>query len=317
MSDSHETDTDIDDGHTTGTNSPDGNTNATGAANTPIQSTMYRLSTAGENEVAVYIWPVPKEIKAVIFMVHSWSSYHNRYPEFVRHLYHQGFLVCGYDAYGHGQSSGRSADVPDFETHITDLSSVMDFFHSTVQLPRKPPTILFSAGSGMIAATLVAMHQLQKVDLMIMATPYFVVRQSRLQRFISKWFPLRYMGFFNMNTGVTSKRVVQDEEAQKAYDSDPLTRRRIYARSFLYMKNGARRVFELAPTWYIPTLLIYPENDLLLKASSTTKFASKLPPGTVDVHLIKEQTHMFLLDTKREEYFRVITNWIHKKLPLL
>lgn len=287
------------------------------ASSTTIQAHTFRLPTADGNELAVYIWPKPPEVKAVIFMVHSWSSYHNRYPEFIRHLYRQGFLVCGYDAYGHGQSSGRSADVPDFETNVTDLSSVMDFFHRTVPEAGNLPTILFSAGSGMIAGTLVAMHQLQKVDLMVMAAPYFVVRQSRIQRFVTRWLPLRYMGFFNMKTGVTSKRVVQDEEAQKAYDSDPLTRRRIYSRSFLYMKNGARRVVELAPTWYIPTLLIYPENDLLLKASSTTKFASKLPPGTVDVHLIKEHTHMFLLDTKRAEYFRVITDWLHRKLPLL
>lgn len=285
--------------------------------NTVVQSTMYRLPTAGDNELAVYIWPEPPDVKAVIFMVHSWSSYHNRYPEFIRHLYHQGYWICGYDAYGHGLSTGRSADVPDFETNITDLSSVMDYFRSTVPQATHLPTVLLSAGSGMIATTLVAMHQLQKVDLMVMATPYFVVKQSRIQRFITKWFPLRYMGFFNMKTGVTSKRVVQDEAAQKAYDSDPLTRKRIYARSFLYMKNGARRVVELAPTWYIPTLLVYSENDLLLKSSSTTKFAGKMPPGVVDVHLIKEHTHMFLLDTKREEYFRVISDWINSKLSLL
>lgn len=278
-----------------------------------LHPSQYKLNTAN-CDLAVYVWPTPANAKAVVYLLHSWGGYHLRYQELIHDFYKAGYLVCGYDAYGHGQSSGVRGDVPDFETHISELSAAMEFCkEKIVQTTQQLPTIVFSFGSSMIASSLVAMHQLQKVDILIMNAPYFEVRKTRIQRLITNLLPIRHMGFLRIPTQASGEKLLQDAYMRKAYDSDPLRLRYIYARSYLYIQDGAKHVMALASNWHVPTLLIYNKRDRIVDRTGTQTFIQQLPPNIVDIEVIDERAHLFYQDVNKEQHTATMLSWLDKK----
>lgn len=278
-----------------------------------LHPTQYKLTTA-HSDLAVYVWPKPAHAKAIVYFLHSWGGYHQRYQELIRNFYKAGYWVCGYDTYGHGQSSGVRGDVPDFETHISELSAVMEFCKDkTAPATNQLPTVLFAFGSGMIASSMVAMHQLQKIDALILNAPYFEIRKTRIQRFIINFLPIRYMGFLRIPTQATGEKLLQDPYMRKAYDSDPLRLRYIYSRSYLYIQDGAKHVMDMAPNWHIPTLLIYNRLDRIVDRTGTENFIKKLPPNIVKIRTIEERAHLFYQDTNKQQHTAAMLSWLDKK----
>ena len=70
-----------------------------------IKKDFYYPSSDGRTKIHAISWqPAGVKPKAVIQIVHGMTEYIDRYDEFARYLVSNGFLVCGEDHLGHGES---------------------------------------------------------------------------------------------------------------------------------------------------------------------------------------------------------------------
>lgn len=275
-----------------------------------MQPEIHHITTLAGHSIATYIWPLPDKPKAVVYLSHSFGSYHTRFTGLAKLLIQQGYAVCGHDMYGHGQSGGRRADVPDFQTPIMDLSTVMDFCRTQHPALSSVPVAAFSFGTGSIANAVVAVQQIQHVDALVIVSPYLKPYKTRLQKFLSTAIPLRHFGFIKVSTNVHPKKLILNPVQRKAYMNDPLTHKTIYARSYLYMRDGAKLLFKLAAKWNTPTLVMYTQDDPVVDPKETQAFISTLPADLISTHVMQNQSHIFFQELDRDKYFLHITNWL-------
>lgn len=278
-----------------------------------MQPEIHHLTTLAGHSIATYIWPLPDKPKAVVYLSHSFGSYLTRFAPLAELLIQHGYAVCGHDMYGHGQSGGRRADTPDLQTPITDLSMVMDFCHTQYPTLSSVPVVAFSFGTGSIANAVVAVQQIQRVDALIIVSPYLKPHKTRLQKFLSTVVPLRHFGFVKVSTDVHPKKLILNPVQRKAYMNDPLMHKKIYARSYLYMRDGAKLLFKLTAKWNTPTLVMYTQNDPVVDSEEIQAFINKLPANLVNTHVMHNQSHIFFQELDRDVHFQHIANWLNAR----
>lgn len=245
-----------------------------------------------------------------MFLNHSFGAYHTRFTSLAQALIRRGYAVCGHDMYGHGLSGGRRADVIDFHTHILDTCTALDFCRQQDSVYRSLPLAAFSFGTGSIANSLIAIRKLHPIDALIIASPYIRPYKTPLQSMLIRFAPLRWLPFLRVQTGAAPEKLVQNPEVRKAYISDPLLHKRIYVRSYLYMRDGARLMKDIATRWDTPTLMLYTRDDPVVDHTATEAFIEQLPPELVSTHVMHNGSHIFFQETDREETYVHIANWL-------
>lgn len=69
-----------------------------------IKKDFYYPSSDGQTRIHAISWSPDGEPKAIVQIIHGMTEYVNRYDQFARYLTEHGFLVCGEDHLGHGES---------------------------------------------------------------------------------------------------------------------------------------------------------------------------------------------------------------------
>lgn len=109
------------------------------------------ISANGTSRISYYIlYPENTEIKGIIQISHGMCEYFSRYTHFAKYLCGLGFIVCGNDHLGHGNSVSKSADLGYFSRRdgyqdlIEDLNTLTDIMQK-----RYPDFPYFLLGQGM------------------------------------------------------------------------------------------------------------------------------------------------------------------------
>lgn len=278
-----------------------------------MQPVIHHITAFAGHSLAVYLWPLPHKPKAWVYLNHSFGAYHTRFTSLAHFLLRHGYAVSGHDIYGHGISGGRRADTPDFHTSILDTCSALDFCRQHQPVFQRLPLAAFSFGTGSIANSLIAARKLQPIDALIVASPYLRLYKTPYQKLLTTLLPLRWLPFISTPTNVTPEKLVHSPEVRKAYISDPLLHKKIYVRSYLYMRDGAREMQELASQWHTPTLMLYTLNDPVADHTATENFIRQLPPDLVSSHIMQNASHIFFQENDRDMAYERIVEWLNQR----
>lgn len=281
-----------------------------------MQPAIHHITASAGHSLAVYLWPLPHEPKAWVYLNHSFGAYHTRFTSLAHFLLRHGYAVCGHDGYGHGLSGGRRADTPDFHTSILDTCSALDFCRQHCPALQSLPLVAFSFGTGSVANSLIATRGLQPIDALVIASPYFRPYKTLYQRLLTSLLPLRWLPFIKTHTKAAPEKLVRNPEVRKAYISDPLLHKKIYVRSYLYMRDGAREMQKMASQWHTPTLILYTLNDPVVDHTATEDFIGRLPPDLVSSHIMQNASHIFFQETDRDMAYERIVQWLNQRFAL-
>jgi len=92
------------------------------------QSSREVLDVASER-ISTYLWG---EGKHTILLVHGWDSRASHFKKHIEHLTHMGYRIAGFDAIGHGHSSGKWASVADFQAALQAMNKRYGPFHTII-----------------------------------------------------------------------------------------------------------------------------------------------------------------------------------------
>ncbi len=268
------------------------------------------VASAGDH-VVVQDWPVEAGIplRGTVILVHGLGEHAGRYDYVARHLNAWGFAVRGYDQFGHGESAGVRGGLPTDNHLLDDLTDMVD--STRARMRKDTPLILLGHSmGGVVAARFVALG-IRPVDALILSSPALDPGLNRWQKWLLRVVP-RIAPGLRMGNGLKSKYLSHDPEVVAAYLADPLVHDRISARLARFIANTGAQVIAAAPTWKVPTLLMYAGHDRLVDPAGSRRFAAAAPRAKVKAVCFEPMYHEIFNERDAAPVYMTLQNWLDR-----
>lgn len=269
-------------------------------------------ATDGTNLVVVD-WPLQRgPVRGVVLIVHGLGEHAWRYDHVAQRLNEWGFAVRGYDQYGHGESMGPRGALPHQDRLLSDLAEVVD--ESRARMHEGTPLILLGHSMGGLVAARFAAAGTRPLQGLVLSSPAFDPGLNLFQKLLLAVLP-RIAPDLRVGNGLDPSFISHDPAVVKAYKGDPLVHDRISARLALFIAQGGPQVIAAAPSWTLPTLLLYAGQDRLVNPAGSRAFAQSAPPGVVTAHCFEQLYHEIFNETaqQREAVFAELKRWLDQR----
>jgi len=289
------------------------------------------LTTADGLELQLREWPCERPHGSVL-IVHGLGEHIGRYLHVAQHLNDWGWNVIGYDQRGHGASEGPRGRLAAADDLLLDLSRVID----AVRAAHDGPLVLLGHSlGGLVAARFVAEGALpaadpaerpasagngagrslqpalwhRKVDALVLSSPALDTGMRAAQKVL-----LAVLGPLTPNlavgNGLKSEWLSRAPAVVTAYNRDPLVHDRIAPRLARFLVDSGRFVLQRAPSWTVPTLLMYAGSDRCVEPAGSAAFAAAAPNSVVGVRRFQPLFHEIFNEPEQVEVFSALREWL-------
>lgn len=266
--------------------------------------------------IALYDWPLPsrRRPRGVVLIVHGLGEHAWRYDPLAQRLNRWGFMVRAYDQRGHGDSGGQRGVLPDDDALLDDLAEVLDDTRKHLAQPWACPLILLGHSmGGLVAATWVLRGDVP-VDALVLSSPALDAGigafQKRLIALLDRWAPN-----LTLSNGLDPRQISHDPAVVDAYRKDKRVHDRISARLARFIDASGPPVVAAAPTWNVPTLLLYAGADRLVRPEGSRAFAAVAPRNVVNSQCLEGQFHEIFNEADPSAAYGALKAWLDGFAP--
>ena len=266
------------------------------------------VASDGDN-LAIQDWPLDPgtRLRGVVLLVHGLGEHAGRYEELARRLNSWGFAVRGYDHYGHGDSGGARGGLPSDQRLVEDLADVLG--STRKRMDASTPLILLGHSmGGLVAAQLVA-QGLGRVEGLVLSSPALDPGLNAFQKLLLAVLP-SIAPDLRVGNGLNPKWISHDPQVVQAYQQDKLIHDRISGRLARYIAEGGPAVLAAAPSWQVPTLLMYAGSDKLVSPHGSAAFAKAAPARVVEAQAYPELYHEIFNELERAPVYARLEDWL-------
>ena len=274
-----------------------------------ISPQLQPLPTEGGDHLTLFHWPLPttQPCRGVVLIVHGLGEHAARYQQVAQRLLAAGFEVRAYDQYGHGLSSGARGVLPHEHRLLDDLARVID--HTRAQMHAAQPLVLLGHSMGGCVASRYVSLNPQAVEALVLSSPALNIGlradQQALLQLLLRWAPA-----FTIGNGLKVNKISHDAAVVQAYKQDKLVHGRVCARLVQFMAQAGPAVLEAARDWRVPTLLLFAQDDALVKPQGSRDFAQAAPQGVVQSHEFAGFYHEIFNEPNPEPVFSALEDWL-------
>lgn len=267
------------------------------------------LVCADGHRLALRDWPLApgQTPRALVLLVHGLGEHVGRYEHVARRLNGWGFAVRGYDQYGHGESDGPRGGLTSDKGLLTDLAEIVDATRSLIGADM-PLVLLGHSLGGLVAARFVSLA-IRPVQGLVMSSPALDPGLNAVQKILLAVLPPLAPNL-RVGNGLDPTLISHDAATVSAYRADKLVHDRIAARLARFIAEGGPATLALAPTWRVPTLLLYAGADKLVNPAGSRAFAAAAPAGVVSAHCFDSLYHEIFNETDPEPVFAELQKWL-------
>ncbi|WP_210543152.1 alpha/beta hydrolase [Rhodoferax sp. PAMC 29310] len=262
----------------------------------------------GEN-IAVQDWPLAADVpnRGTVLIVHGLGEHAGRYDAVARGLNDSGFVVRGYDQYGHGRSGGPRGALTSATRLLDDLADLVD--DTRGHMPASAPLILLGHSMGGLVAAQFVAHQIRPVNALILSSPALDAGLNMVQKALLAVLP-KIAPDLRIGNGLTHSFISHDPAVVAAYKADKLVHDRISARLALFIAEGGPAVVAQASKWKTPTLLLYAGEDRLVNPAGSRSFAAAAPQNVVTTQCFDALYHEIFNELKSGPVFVALKRWL-------
>ncbi len=206
-----------------------------------------------------------------VLIMHGLGEHSGRYLHIAQFFQALGFRVRSFDQRGHGQSTGGRGDVPDNETIVRDIETVLNDF--SAQLKQAP--FLFAHSMGGLFATRFALENTRPLAGLMLSSPAYSVKTSRFEKILFKISSM-IIPHLGVGHGTNGLYLSHDREVVLAYQNDKLVHSRISASLFQSMLTAMRYVKAHAKKLPCPLLLLVAGSDLVVNPEGARAFSRQV-----------------------------------------
>jgi alpha-beta hydrolase superfamily lysophospholipase len=273
-----------------------------------VESTLSTFTASDGDNLAVQDWQLPEGIRprAQLLVVHGLGEHAGRYDTLARVLNGWGFAVRSYDQYGHGDSDGVRGGLPHPNRLLDDLADLIET--ARARQPGVPIILLGHSMGGLLAASFVA-RTLLAVDGLVLSSPVLATRLSPVQKLLMAVVP-RVAPNLTVGNGLTPDYLSHDPRVVHAYRTDPRVHDRISGRLARFIDDEGHLVRMRAPSWKVPTLLMFAGDDRMVDPTGTRAFASAAPMQFVTTRCFEGLYHELFNELDVEPVYRCLRDWL-------
>lgn len=278
------------------------------------KSTLSTFVALDGDKLVLQDWPLSDDqpLRGVVLLVHGLGEHARRYDALAQRLNALGFAVRGYDQYGHGESGGVRGGLPCDTRLLDDLAAVLESTRARLH-PNTPLILLGHSLGGLLAARLVASNP-GKVQGLVLSSPAFDLVLTAFQKILLNVLS-RTAPDLRAGNGFSPALISHDPAVVAAYRADPLIHRRISARLVRFMLDAARATLAQAPSWKVPTLLLYAGDDKIVNPAGSRLFAAAAPKSLVLAHGFDGLYHEIFNEQDAEPVFKCLRQWLEALIP--
>jgi alpha-beta hydrolase superfamily lysophospholipase len=270
------------------------------------------LRTPDGATLALHDWPVAAgAARGVVVLVHGLGEHAGRYAQLAARLNAWGFAVRAADHHGHGISSGVRGGLPTSARLVDDLALVIDDTRNI--FPTLPLVLLGHSLGGLVAASAVA-RRVRQVDALVLSSPALDAGLSPFQKLLVATLSRLAPGL-RVGNGLEVDFLSHAPAVVEAYRVDPLCHDRIGARLARFLADEGAVVQAAAPTWQVPTLLLYAGDDRLVEPAGSRAFADAAPHSIVSSTCFPALYHEIFNERDAEPVFEALRAWLDARFP--
>jgi alpha-beta hydrolase superfamily lysophospholipase len=266
--------------------------------------------------IALFDWPLPasRRPRGVVLIVHGLGEHAWRYDTLAERLNGWGFAVRAYDQRGHGDSGGVRGVLPDDDALLDDLYEVVEDTRKHIAQPWACPLILLGHSMGGLVAATWVLRGSSPVDALVLSSPALDagigVLQKQLIALLHRWAPN-----LTLSNGLDPHQLSHDPAVVAAYRKDRRVHDRISARLARFIDASGPPVVAAAPTWPVPTLLLYAGADRLVRPDGCRAFAAVAPRDMVTSLCLEGQFHEIFNEADPSPAYGALKAWLNGFAP--
>jgi len=137
------------------------------------ESTLSPFTASDGDNLAVQDWYLPEGVaqRGAILLVHGLGEHAGRYDPMAKKLNEWGFIVRGYDQYGHGESDGVRGGLPHPNRLLDDLADLVE--STRVRNPGVPLVVIGHSLGGLVILAMLAEHtEIPVHRVVLLGSPY-------------------------------------------------------------------------------------------------------------------------------------------------
>ena len=247
-----------------------------------------------------------------ILLVHGLGEHAGRYRETARVLHGLGFQVWAMDQRGHGQSAGVRGGLPSPWALVEDLEGVVDFVLKE-EGSELPLTLLGHSMGGAVCARAVARSDAGgPIRRLILSSPALALGLSPLMTGVA-WMARRLLPDLSLSNGLNVQGISRDPSVVRAYREDPWVHDRITPALAGFLLDTEQQVLARAPTWPVPTLVLWAGADLLVDPQGSQTFVRRAPADIVEGKTFPYLYHEILNEPERADVFEAVVAWLDRE----
>ncbi|TAK93781.1 MAG: alpha/beta hydrolase [Aquabacterium sp.] len=264
-------------------------------------------------------WPVASP-KGVVVLLHGLSEHGLRYAETARHVNEAGWIMLAPDIRGNGQSEGPRGAIRQDDDYLHDLAAVLDLVEQTC--PGLPRVVLGHSMGGALAARFASAQALPREEApwarplsgLILSAPALQPTMSLVQKAL-----LSTMGRLILDVAVPvafkTEWINSDPAVVEEINNDPLSHKKITPRVALFMAGQGPTVMRRAPSWTVPTLMLYTPDDRLVMKDGCERFMKALPADLSTLRAFPGLKHDLLREPGRGQVYQALQQWLKQTFP--
>ena len=275
-------------------------------------STLSTFTANDGDNLAVQDWPLEPgvPVRGVVLIVHGLGEHAGRYQHVAEQLNQWGFAVRGYDQCGHGESSGLPGSLRSDTRLLDDLADLVDSTRARFK-PGTPLIVLGHSMGGLVAGRFVSLG-LRKIDALVLSSPALNPGMNAFQKFLVSVLP-KILPNLRVGNGLNAAHISHDPAVVRAYLEDRLVHDRISARLAQFIATQGEATLQAAPSWTVPTLLMYAGDDRLVNAQGSRDFAAAAPASLVKSVCFDGFFHEIFNEPDATPVFNTLRDWLDKR----
>ena len=174
--------------------------------------------------------------------------------------------------------------------------------------PGVPLVVIGHSLGGLVAASFVA-RTLHAVDGLVLSSPALAMRLNPVQRVLMAIVP-RIAPNLTVGNGLDPQFLSHDRRVVQGYLNDPRVHDRISGRLARFMEEEGALVRSRAPSWNVPTLLMYAGDDRLVDPAGSESFAAKAPQRFVTMRRFDALYHEIFNERDAQPVYECLRQWL-------
>ena len=280
--------------------------------NQATESTLSTFVASDGDNIAVQDWPLDASatLRGVVILVHGLGEHAGRYVRVAEQLNSWGFAVRGYDQCGHGESDGLRGSLPTDTRLLDDLADMVD--STRARMPTGTPLIVLGHSMGGLVAARFVSLALRPIDGLVLSSPALDPSLNAVQKVLLAVLP-KFFPNLRVGNGLNAAFISHDPAVVAAYRADSQVHDRISGRLGRFIATAGLEVLSAAPTWPVPTLLLYAGDDRLLNPDGSQRFAAAAPAEMVQAKCFESLFHELFNELDAQVVFATLKLWLDQK----